>query len=333
MELTLVVPALAGAVHQDGTAARLPALEVLLARADRRPAAPPAVDAFLCDLFGLGVSTPAEVPAGPLCRLADSGGADDGWWLHADPVHLLADQDRLYLALAEALPVRAAEASHLVQELNRLYRPDGLLFEAPHPNRWYLRLPAPGPATTPTRAVLGHHLGPFLPGGGGGIAWHALLNEVQMLFHASPVNRERERDGRPAINSLWLWGGGRLPELPPAAWERVLADDCLTRGLALRAGLVPEPRPAQAADALAGGGPVLVVDERLRHAPEASGPEQRRALLADLERHWFVPLADALRGRRLERLRLHLGGAWVYESSRGTLRRWWRRARRLSALV
>ena len=61
------------------------------------------------------------------------------------------------------------------------------------------------PALIAGRDVYGH-----LPDGADGPFVRRVLTELQMVMHDHPVNRARERAGRLAANSLWLWGGGVL---------------------------------------------------------------------------------------------------------------------------
>ena len=43
--------------------------------------------------------------------------------------------------------------------------------------------------------------------------WRKLQNEIQMLWHISSVNEEREQGGMPSINSLWISGIGKLSDV------------------------------------------------------------------------------------------------------------------------
>ena len=61
--------------------------------------------------------------------------------------------------------------------------------------RWSSARGAPG-------AVAGEDIDRFLPAGRDGKAWHAVMNEVQMLFHDHPVNVAREARGIP-VPDCW----------------------------------------------------------------------------------------------------------------------------------
>ena len=58
------------------------------------------------------------------------------------------------------------------------------------------------------------------------------------------MNQRRERAGQPPINSIWLWGGGQLPDAPAEVpYERIYGNTVLVRGLARWAGIPLQPLP------------------------------------------------------------------------------------------
>lgn len=52
-------------------------------------------------------------------------------------------------------------------------------------------------------------------------AWRRLFNEVQMLWFDHPVNQQRQRQGLPPINGLWLFGGATRAQLDSPLTEQV----------------------------------------------------------------------------------------------------------------
>lgn len=303
----------------DAAGERLPALETLLARADRRDELHDA-DALLFRLFAVTSPSGHDLPVAPYRRLADGGTPDDGFWLCADPVHLTADQDQVYLAAAgPELSLSAEEAQRLAADFNGLYGAEGWEVQPLTAQHWYLHLPqVPHLATIPLHQVLGGAIGPHLPIGPEAMSWHRVLNEVQMLFHGSAVNAARRRDGRPVINSVWLWGGGVLSAPVPAApWHRVWADAALARGLALHHGVPVHAVPEGAAPVLA---------HLAEKAPTLAMLDLAGRSSLAAEQLWFAPLREALRDGRLAHLTLYwVDAGLVLENDRATLRRWWRR--------
>lgn len=209
-----------------------PALAALLARG-RQPTAVASLTQLVAQAFGLDSGIAAHALAGE--------GLDPGTdvWLRADPMSLRFHQDRLIPLDPRLLTIQHAEAEALVEALNRHFAADGLAFQAPRPERWYLRLPAglTPPEAEPPDALIGRPLDRHLPGGAAGAYWRGRLTEAQMLLHEHPVNQTRELRGLPPINSVWFWGAGRKSTLVHHGLRHVVADHDLARALAAAAGI------------------------------------------------------------------------------------------------
>jgi hypothetical protein len=271
---------------------RLPALEMLLARGRMASEERRGAERWLADAFGLDED---ELPAGALGALAAGGDPGAHTWLRADPVHLRLLRDELRLVPSEGFTVSRAEAEALCASLNAHF--DGeLVFQPLDPEHWCVRMLS-GELTVEAPAPLeiaGENVDAHLPAGPDAMRLRALLNEVQMLLHASPVNEARESRGEPVVNSVWLWGAGRSPGKLEARWQSVGARDPLALGLARLAG-------------------------------DAYG-----ARLQALEARWFGPLLAALKAGRIGMVTVHVPDAeeaLSFETVRADLRRFWRRPR------
>ena len=186
---------------------RLAAAETLIAKGRRKHAAPITPEAWLFGRFG--AQKQRDWPVAPYTLLADGGSPGSVYWMRADPVNLSVGQDGLAFDGA-ALDVSRYEAEALVAALNRHFG-EALAFDAPHPERWYVKFPAaPELLTTSPAAARRTAIRDKLPSGGDAMRFRALMNEVQMLLHEHPVNAAREARGVPPVNSLWFWGGGAL---------------------------------------------------------------------------------------------------------------------------
>ncbi len=285
----------------------VPALTRLLSRGRCTRFAALSMEAWLCTAFE--VERQHDWPIAPLTLALDGGESATGYWLRCDPVHLRALRAQLQLVELSGFMPSAEEAQALVAALNAHFTGQGLDFHAARPHRWYLRLDrAPALVTRGLPEVAGKDIDRYLPAGDERMRWHRLLNEVQMLLHAHPVNEARESRGEPAINSVWLWGGGVKPAVSGRHFTSVWSDDALACALAVANGIPCLPVPATAARLLAAPGrdaeKPLAVLPPLRAAASGGDIEQWRALLQTLERDWFVPLYQALRGRRLASLAL-----------------------------
>jgi hypothetical protein len=120
-----------------------------------------------------------------------------------------------------------------------------------------------------------------------------------MVLHAHPVNQAREAAGLPVVNSLWPWGGGRLPNLariPPAAMTTLWSDDPVARGIARLLG-IDAPLPSRLGQRR--GAPAAGILRR-PGAPARSGDAIAwRDALARFEAGWLAPALAALRSGRL----------------------------------
>jgi hypothetical protein len=286
MHCELAIPGLFGASAD----ARFPALELLLARGRRARAPARSLEAWLGEAFELG---DGPFPAGALTVLGSGGDPGEATWARADPMHLRLFRDHFATVPGETLEVQREEADALCEALSRHFAAQ-LEFRACEPRRWCARLV--------NDAALND----------------ALVNEVQMLLHAHPLNEGREARGELAINSLRFWGPGRAPRSAQCRWQSVAAADPAVRGAARLAGARQRPLPGSAGEWLDR------LPEDGRHLALLDAGE---AALADLERDWFAPLLAALRARRVGMVTLHaLDGAEEvsFETIRGDLRRFWR---------
>jgi hypothetical protein len=319
----------------------VPALETLFARGRRERTAGAHLERWLARAFGL---EPVErAPIAALALLGEGLAPGTDVWLRADPVHLKVHGTRLVLAEASRLGLERAEADELLAALNAHFGPRGIEFLAPRPERWYLRCAeAPRIETTPLSEVAGRPVEDFLPQGEDGPGWRALLNEVQMLLHEHPCNARREERGALPVNSVWLWGAGRVPRVSRHPLYRVVfGEHPLAAGIAAAGAAEARPLPADGAALLdqtrrcGRQGACLAVVEMPAASAYGDLSLWCEAALA-LERRWLAPL--------WERWRTGEGGAVVLHAlgrdfgakvtlARAARYRFWRRRRPLGEYV
>lgn len=332
-QLTIIVAGLWSPMLQPGL--RLRGLERLLARGERLVAPSTSLEASLFAAFG-AVLPSGDLPVAPVTRMLDMGVADQEWWIRADPVHLVPRRDGLVLVPGPLIELERDEAQQLCAELAQSYAAEGWSLRAPHPWRWYLRPPvAPAIETTPLALVAGRDIHACLPHGRDARAWHTLMNEMQILLHTAQVNVRREQRGALAVNSLWFWGGGRLPTLSTPGVDAVWAEDPVARGLSRLAGVPAHPLPSgfRAWRELAQSGRHLIVLDTLRQAMQRDAAADASANLAQLDEAWFQPLSDALQRDGIEQLNLLTDQGVTCRTTRRQHGRWWRRRRPLASFA
>ncbi|MFT4247441.1 MAG: hypothetical protein QM581_05290 [Pseudomonas sp.] len=182
---------------------------------------------------------PEHWPVAALTRQLDAGDAPGASWVRADPAYVVPDmQGARMMAHGEALGLDQDDVVALLPALKPMFGDAGFLLDAPVPSRWYLRLPPEArlPAFDDPGEVLGDDLFDHLPEGEAGRRWRALLTEAQVLLHQHPWNRERVARGKPAVNSLWFWGGGVYPHAVSSPHAQVRSRDGLLLALAAASG-------------------------------------------------------------------------------------------------
>ena len=174
----------------------------------------------------------------------------------------------------------------------------------------------------------GKAIRPFLPTGAECKDWHRLMNEVQMVLHASAVNRDRQAMGQLPVSSLWFWGGGALCGLGHSRWSQLWSDEPVGQGLAQfsctpRQGL-PDGARHWLQQATAPGEHVIVLDA-LREAWQGEGMASWQQALQALQHDWIAPLLEAVRQRDLDRLTVYTCDGQSFSLSAAGLKRWWKR--------
>ncbi|MBT8079223.1 MAG: hypothetical protein KJO31_11655 [Gammaproteobacteria bacterium] len=219
----------------------------------------------------LGLAAPAEGRAA-LRYWGQTGARPDGWLALAEPVALEVRLNDLFVHGPASTRLGEEELSYLFAYLSEnLAGRGGVSFEIEQDSLYIF---AADPMAT--HQVTADRVGrlSLRSMSGERAAQDSVLTEIEMLLHAASINASREHDGQPAINSLWLSGGGCAPAVVQRNLPLLVADDALFRGFWLSAAAPVQPWPADAADFRPGAGFIAV-------APPAAalGP-----LLAQLRR-------------------------------------------------
>jgi len=330
--LRLALPGLAELVGRGaewGGVPRLASAEWLFARARRQPGPAPAWrDWLLSGATGLGAELLARFPAGTCARLQQPGLRQEGTWARAEPVHLLTAIDHLQLAAPVPLPLAPDESDELLATINDHCAGRGFAFHRLATPGWVAECPAglAFEAVEPAAAV-GRNLRGLLPSGRDAARVRSIVNEIQMLLHEHPVNDRRARQGKPTVNSVWLWGAGAVVAREVTVQGTLLTDDDWLAALWRVHGGQVRP-PAELAAELQLGGAVV----RAGCLPALASGGEPIERLRRLEQSVLGPAHAALVAGRFCSIALHTGQATFEVPARA--RRWlWRRPRPLPELL
>lgn len=229
---------------------------------------------------------------------------EDGFWFILQPAHLHVARDHLVLTDLRKLDLNEAEARKLFQPVEETFRESGKTLLYGDARTWFLRADDWSELSTSTPdAASGHNIDIWMPRGPRERDWRRLLNEVQMTWHAHPVNLEREMRGHPPVNSLWLWGGAtREPLQEGTRYERVfnplpwLVPSETGSGTSANLSKVLEPNISSG----------LLILDMLADPAMTSDWSAWISAMHQLEREWMSPLLEALRNGRIGEIRLVL---------------------------
>jgi hypothetical protein len=232
------------------------------------------------------------------------------------------------------LGITAAEAEQLVLDINNTFQQESWCLEFITPTQWVLESKREFELTTePLTNVIGKSIGEASATGADARYWRAIVNEIQMYLHTHPVNLAREERGMPTINSVWLWGEGRLP-IPPYGVVQdteIWSDDPFARGLAVAHKLPVHSGIAGSLrdwlkNARGDVHHIVVVDVL---TPVVGGREMDtwQRVLQQIEHEYIAPLLAALKQGELSQVTLMPCGGATYTLTRSRLRRWWKPAK------
>ena len=180
---------------------------------------------------------PARWSQAALTRLLDAGKDDarTAQWLRADPAHIRPDiNGARLLGIGRNLGIEQADVDALLPALRPLFGDAGFVLDAPHPQRWYLRLQVGStvPEFVSPDVALGDDVFQHRAEGVDARRWRLLESEVQIVLHNHPHNAARLAQGRVPVNALWFWGAGVLPDSLASDSATVFSDDPVVQGAA-----------------------------------------------------------------------------------------------------
>mgnify|MGYP003670325738 CR=1 FL=1 len=284
----------------------LPSLEIILAKSVSTKNPSQEIDAWLCHTFG--ITKQQNWPVAPIMlQLDGSGKVETGkdYWIRADPVHLRLEQNHIMLADSQAFQITKEEAEQFTNKLNHNLSNNGLVLLPLQPDRWYIRTTnTPAIRTHTLNKVTCENINNFLPSGEEGITWNKIFNETQMLLHEDPLNQAREARGELAINSIWFWGGGIMPQSVESPYTHIWSNDDFPRALAIASDTQHLRLPSNATiwQQSAAPGNHLVVLDALHVKAKYKDAYGWRLYMKELEQNWFQPLHKALQKGNIDQL-------------------------------
>ena len=134
-------------------------------------------------------------------------------WGRLTPCHWSASAEHIRLADPQSLGLTAQDSQTLLDSVRALWEADGFELVWHSPLTWYVSHPTlvDMPCASLDR-VVGRQVDTWLGQDPRLRLLRRLQSETQMVWHAHPLNEQREQQGLPAINSVWLSDCGALKQ-------------------------------------------------------------------------------------------------------------------------
>jgi 2,3-bisphosphoglycerate-independent phosphoglycerate mutase len=132
-------------------------------------------------------------------------------------VTLGASGDETFMEDFTSGHISTAEAGEIIRDLGRELGGAGIEF-FPGVSYRHLMVWRDGKErmeTTPPHDISDRRIAGYMPKGDGADRLLQLMNASQPLLTAHPINHKRQAAGLRRATSIWLWGQGRAPQLPP----------------------------------------------------------------------------------------------------------------------
>lgn len=347
VQLTILIPGMSSppkmsALSVKKKAPRFFEFEKLLSRSVRSEGAKLPLDAQLFQLFSMDFNVEEDLPMAAISYLWDTGEVATNDIFHADPVHLQPNRDQLVLFDVDITQFNDDEYDLLAKEFCAECRGDDWKIIIPNRNRWYLEFQVPLQVrTSPVDEVVGKSIDNYLPSGVDAQKIRTIFNEAQMIMHSIMAlpTLQGQVDSL-LINSLWFWGGGRLPETSNKKdtgdyWAEIWSDSASALGLAKLNGVKTNTLPRSAHQLLEQElkpGKHLLVLEGLSPKSNSNNIQRWWDQAELINKQWIAPVVNALNDGELLSLTIIDNEGQQYFATKRKLSRWWVRTKPLYSI-
>lgn len=223
-----------------------------------------------------------------------------GFWFLAQPAYIALGREHMLLGNLRELNLSDAESRALFASAQSALPLPELELVYVNARTWLLRADAWHLLQTATPdAATSQELDVWLARGGPSAQWRRVLNACQMSWHEHPVNQDRELQGMPVVNALWLWGGASITGGPVT--HEPQADPALAMYSSLIEGVQPDSVWRAEAE--------WMIASDLTHAALAGDWGRWLAHMHRLDQEIFLPALNSLRAGKHPRLNIVLSNA------------------------
>ncbi len=241
-------------------------------------------------------------------------------------VHLKPDMHNTFVLPLENTKEIANDISIIINDLNELFNVDCYI-ESISDGLWLMHLKqCEAPDNYPHYlSVLGKKADQYMEQSKQRLPWYRLMSEMQMFMYAHEINQRRSEKGLLPINSLWCWGGGRLPVLRGNDIHWYIGDESLKR---FADTLDISNSELETIGENAVRNHAVCIELSILETLKSVRDENLKQLLSRVERQLFKPLIHRVKSQRCS-LKLRAGYRYDFLLSTFSAFKFWKQSQSL----
>ncbi|MFV2061005.1 MAG: hypothetical protein ACC653_09995 [Gammaproteobacteria bacterium] len=331
----------------------LPATQLLLSRATQKHGGFEDFHDGVCFLTGITSTKHQDLPIAAITVATENKLTSDSnldYFIFAEPVVMKADRDSVVL-LESLKPdlslcgsssdlsnkLTRTESETLVTEINQHFCDEPWKLHLTKNAAWYFILDSETSiSTTNIAKVLLQNTKTFIPKGESARYWRKIINEIEMLLFASTVNAKRLEQNKTTVTSLWLWGGGKIPDKSNAEnSDMIWGENDFLQSVALFVDIPFKFITQQSVTELIKVEDfkhVVIVNTILKKHWQQQDLYSWLKALKELELNLLEPLLNSLRKKRIDTLILYQDKKEYFRITRKNIKSWWKPVKSLKTL-
>lgn len=154
------------------------------------------------------------------------------------------DTDDAFMEDFTAGHISTAEAREIIIDINKKLGSAQFQFfpGVGYRHLFVWRKVSESPETTPPHDITGKPINPYLPKGARDSDIISITHKATEILKDHPVNIKRRSEGKKEVDSIWLWGQGRKPQITPLTQKYGLTGGMISavdllNGIGVNAGL------------------------------------------------------------------------------------------------
>jgi len=301
----------------------------------------------VCSLLGITSTDSNDLPLAAMTLAAENNlnsNNNSDYFIFAEPVVMRADRDSVVLVsslipvgqvgmipensnTAENNALSLEESVELIEEINLHFSDEPWKLKINTNGAWYLILSSKFDIQTINiSSVLLKNTQEFSASGNDARYWRKIINEIEMLLFSSKVNESRMGKNKLTVTSLWLWGGGKIPEIHQDKNILVYAEDNFMKSVSKFTNSEFKLM-SQSSTALLKFSEtvdhVIMLDTELQMYWQQRDIYSWLEALKKIEINLIQPLLDILRKGEIDSISLYQDNNTRYYITRSAIRRWW----------